>query len=137
MARTYIMRTNRGKQANDSYDVFLNVRKNGMRTQSGEQSYVVSLIFKNGSKEKATTTDYVLISYDDELDRMYFEDGSSIGGFKVSKRSGSRSANVYTAFTIRDTDFWKLRIGNYNLMFDKSEKLYYIDFSKRTKKDLG
>lgn len=71
---------------------------------------------------------YIIAGTDEKnLDRIYFSSANSTAGYKLSVKSNSGCERSYFSPWkipyITPTDF----LGNYNLRYDKDNKLFYID----------
>lgn len=125
--RKRIVKQSNGKRiTKDMKEVALNVTKAGLNND-GSQKWVVSIRFANESHKKVSSTGYVVPEIDDEMNRMYFVEADGNEGYTLSE-SKSNSASRHFAFTIYDTDLWDGRKGDYNLLRDINEQLYYIEF---------
>lgn len=107
-------------------DVKISINKNGHNSRN------CVVAFYNNNHRKVTTSDFIIPSIDDELGRLYFEIGDSDEGFKLTMTKGNTDIRRFS-FTIRDNDLWAERAGTYNLLYDSSEKLYYLDFRNKIK----
>lgn len=106
-------------------DVKLSLNKNG------EDRMAIVVAFYNENHKKISTTDYAIPSIDEELGRLYFETGSQTDGFKLT--NADKGATRRITFIIKDKETWESRTGQYNLLYDTNERLYYIDFANKFK----
>lgn len=97
---------------------------------SGGEARAVVVTFYNENHKKVTTTDFISPSIDKEMNRLYFETGDHINGFKVSV-TGCNKKSPKIRFHIDDESEWKSREGFFNLLYDTTEKLYYIDLDHK------
>lgn len=96
----------------------------------GGNTKAVVVTFYNDNYKKVTTTEFILPSIDKDLNRLYFETGNHIEGFKISS-TGTNSNAPKIRFHIDKVSEWENKIGYFNLLFDSSEKLYYIDLDSK------
>ena len=122
--RTKIIKNKSGYSCPKLSDVKLSINSGG----GGTKTFVVT--FYNGNHKKVTTTNFIIPSIDSDLNRLYFETGNHIEGFKVSD-SGSSKITPKIRFHIDNEDEWKNRVGFFNLVFDSSERLYYVDLNNK------
>ena len=84
------------------------------------------LTFYGDIHKKITDHDYIQIGVDLEQNRIYFQGGTSVNGYKLTS-----TGNVVN---IRSTNYFveKLAayVGVYDLLFDEDQKLYYIQLVK-------
>lgn len=125
--RKRIVKQGNGKRiTKDMKEVALNVTRSGLNTD-GSQRWVVSIRFANESHKKVSNTGFVFPEIDEEMNRMYFVEADGNEGYTLSENKNN-SASRHFAFTIYDTDLWESRKGDYNLLRDVNEQLYYIEF---------
>ena len=113
-------------------DVALRLNRNG-RTAAGNIKHNVVFRFSaNSVKKIVTNTLYAKCAVDEQRGRVYFTESDVINGYKLicPSMNGERR---HFQISSSDDDFWAERVGDYNLLFDRDEKLYYLDFSKKLK----
>lgn len=127
--RRRIVKQRTGKSARNRKEVALKINKSGL-SADGTQRYVLAVRFTNESYKKASNSDYVAVEIDDELKRMYFVTSDNEYGYKLTT-SGKGSTYKSISFTIDDVNEWVDLVGDYDLLKDNNELLYYIDFAKK------
>lgn len=113
---------------NDEYEC--TIRLNVSDKATGTMSLVFS--FYDGAEKKFTNgSDYILFTTNDDCDRVYFFDSNPINGYKIiqNNKTGSYAMRMQRRIKGKEIDFWRANIGDYNLLFDKAERLYYIDLN--------
>ena len=114
----------RSSYRSGSFDVGVAVHKNGI--VNGVQKYTLTFTFMNGSHKKITNGDYIKYAIVEDLGRIYFSHADN-SGLKLSKNNNS----VIMYSVIRDKEQYSHLIGDYNLLKDNDEHLYYIDLDRR------
>lgn len=127
--RRKITKALKGRATTNRKEVALRINRSGLSAK-GLPRYVLAVRFTDESYKKASRTEYVGVEIDDELSRMYFTSSNNIEGYKLSA-SGKTSKYKSISFSIEDLDEWADKVGDYDLLKDNSEQLYYIDFAKR------
>jgi len=108
--------TKRRVRKNDCMAVAFHVYDNGK----------MHLTFFGDTCKKITERDYMQLGVDCEQNRIYFQGGTAVNGYKLHANGASmhlRSKNQFTENFISD-------IGVYDLLFDEEQKLYYIQLGK-------
>lgn len=127
--RRKITKALKGRATTNRKEVALRINRSGLSAK-GLPRYVLAVRFTDESYKKASRTEYVGVEIDDELSRMYFVSSNNIEGYKLSA-SGKTSKYKSISFSIEDLDEWADKVGDYDLLKDNNEQLYYIDFAKR------
>lgn len=127
--RRKITKALKGRATTNRKEVALRINRSGLNAK-GLPRYVLAVRFTDESYKKASRTEYVGVEIDDELSRMYFTSSNNIEGYKLSA-SGKTSKYKSISFSIEDLDEWADKVGDYDLLKDNNEQLYYIDFAKR------
>lgn len=127
--RRKITKALKGRATTNRKEVALRINRSGLSAK-GLPRYVLAVRFTDESYKKASRTEYVGVEIDDELSRMYFVSSNNIEGYKLSA-SGKTSKYKSISFSIDDLDEWSDKVGDYDLLKDNNEQLYYIDFAKR------
>lgn len=114
-----------------NYDSDCSIRING-----GDRSSSSSLVFRfyNGSEKKFNNgSEYVLFTTNEEGDRVYFASSDSINGYKLfdTNKSAAQSKTLQRKFSSAAIKVWIPRVGDYNILYDKEEKCYYIDLNRK------
>lgn len=127
--RRRIIKNKCGRRSVDRKEVALRINKSGL-SANGEQRYVVAVRFTADSYKKASNTGYVTVEVDDDLNRVYFAPSTSDEGYKLtcSTKNGTWKCITFTDDNIK---WWREIEGDYNLLKDVAENLYYIDINGR------
>lgn len=123
------------KQPRTNYkaDVAVRINKNGLLA-NGEYRYCVAFRFYNDSAKKIVNKEeHVAFAIDSEDNRIYFKESNSFEGYKLSRNKTTQNSLTITR-TIYDMDPWEKIVGDYVLLYDRTEKLHYIDLNKNLKK---
>lgn len=126
--RRRITKNGTGRSTNGRKEVAVSICKSGL-SADGRQRYVLSIRFADGAYKKASGSGYVAVEIDDELGRMYFVESNRAEGFKLVKTNDKTSVQ-YFSFTIKNREEWEGACGEYDLLFDTNERIYYIEFDK-------
>ena len=115
---------------NTNYDC--SVRLNG----NGDKAHSFSVVFRfyDGVEKKFSNgSDYVLFTTNDDGTRVYFIGSDAINGYKISKANKAicESKSMQRKITDEQKKVWLPRVGDYNILYDKEEKLYYIDLDRK------
>lgn len=127
--RRKITKALKGRATTNRKEVALRINRSGLSAK-GLPRYVLAVRFTDESYKKASRTEYVGVEIDDELSRMYFVSSDNIEGYKLSA-SGKSSKYKSISFSIDNVDEWSDKVGDYDLLKDNNEQLYYIEFAKR------
>ena len=127
--RRKITKALKGRATTNRKEVALRINRSGLSAK-GLPRYVLAVRFTDESYKKASRTEYVGVEIDDELSRMYFVSSDNIEGYKLSA-SGKSSKYKSISFSIDNVDEWSDKVGDYDLLKDNNEQLYYIEFEKR------
>ena len=114
-------------------EVTVRWNKSGMNANS-ETRFNAAIRFYQRSEKKITADgEYIRYTPDTEWKRIYFAEGDSIKGYKLS----SVKSGYYKCATFApkdgEEDMWKAAIGDYYLMYDRELECYYIDLGKKKK----
>lgn len=71
------------------------------------------------------------------MDRLYFEEGTEADGYKLGGTGKGSKKQFSFRISKAKERFWGSVTGSYQLRFDSSEKLYYIDMNKRNDDNNG
>ena len=105
----------------DIKEVALRINKSGLNAE-GHQRFV------DNSYKKVSNTGYVAVEIDRDMSRLYFVPSSNEVGYKLSCPRGGSFKSI--TFTVADIDEWRGYVGDYNLLKDVDENVYYIDLRK-------
>lgn len=120
--------TKQKTRENTAYEVAFRINSGGL-SSSGAPRYSFVFRFSEDSLKKVTAnSNYLVYAIDLERERVYFKEADRITGFKISQ---IKRGSPYIQCSADNPDAMRKYIGNYNLVFDHEEKLYYIDFSKK------
>ncbi len=117
--------TKSSTRSNPLADVCIRVNKNG-----GGRYTVVFQFDEATAKKLTSNSEYLIFAYDEENMRVYFKEATAIDGFKVGKTNPNSPSRRMGA-TVINFEMWMKFIGDYSLLYDKTEKLSYIDLTKR------
>lgn len=84
----------------------------------------VSIIFRNNTDLTVTTNKKIEIATFNN--RMYFRKGKE-DGYKISRKTASGSGFVVISGIKELVDFVDKYKGNYDLQYDKGNKLFYVE----------
>lgn len=103
---------------------------------NGEKRYnVVFRFYEDSYKKICRDTEYMVYAIDAMNSRIYFKESNAIDGYKITYTNAhSATTSKRVCVSVNNVDFWNSCVGDYNLLFDRNEGLYYIDFSKKAKK---
>ena len=91
-------------------------------TTTGEKT--VYIVFRNNSDRRISRTGFITVAIFGE--RLYFKGTDKFLGYKI--RSQKSKSTVCTSITNGDLYKWAVNhSGDYSLMLDKENKLYYVD----------
>ena len=134
MAIEFITKKTGGNDKNKpQHDVALRVNKTGL-SATGEVRYSLTFRFSPDVVKKiAPNSMYLVYGFDASRCRIYFNEADSSIGFFLSPvtKDGKKKQIQPTCY---DPDFFMKYKGDYNLLFDKEEGLYYIDLARKLKK---
>lgn len=114
------------KTSNRSCDVMISIIKNGTK-RSGEEELAVSIRFYRNAEQSITRTGRLQVGIDDEEERIYFASAEETLGYKLSGRKNTKVIQ----FKPDDLQDWRSYTGEYKLLQDPLNKLFYIDRSKK------
>lgn len=117
-----------GRGAADRKEVALRKNRSGLNAD-GSQRWSLVARFNSESYKKASDTGYVMPSIDRDQNRLYFLPVSQERGYKLTGIK-FKSATI----SVRNIEFWEKYLGDYNLLKDVDENLYYIDLREGKKK---
>jgi len=101
---------------------------------SGEKRHNVAFRFYDGCHKKiCADSEYMVYAVDELSNRIYFKEANAIEGYKVGNICNSAMSSKTVCVAVNNTDFWNNCVGDYNLLYDRNEKLYYIDYSKKVR----
>jgi len=113
-------------------DVAIRLNRNGLNAAGNPKYSTVFRFSANSVKKIVTNTQYAVYAVDKQRGRVYFAESDAVTGFKlVCPSKGSECRHIQSH--ANDYEFWGDHVGDYNLLFDRDEKLYYLDFSKKLK----
>lgn len=102
-------------------DVSIRINKGGSKTP---KRFVVR--FEPDPVRKLTPkSSYLICAFDEDTGRLYFKEDTPMTGFKVTWTSVGRT-KLQISFPLT-ADYMKEYVGDYQLLYDREEKLYYID----------
>lgn len=91
---------------------------------------IIRLSFRNNCEKKITKGDYAVVGYADQ--KLFFKGCDECDGLKFTHTS--KTSNRYLRINNREMyEALKLCSGEYELFFDRENKLYYIDFNENQK----
>lgn len=105
-------------------DVSIRLNKSG---HGDNQERIIARFDVETAKKLSAKSAYLMMGYDKETGRIYFKEDGPINGFKLSWTNTGHSKMQISCPTV---DALKKHVGDYQLLFDKEEKLYYIDTNK-------
>ena len=111
-------------------EVMLSINAAGKNADGSDRSSIRIRFTKDACK-KASSTGFVIVEIDEERGRLYFLDGTSASGYTLTGKGDAKTITI----TIHDNGYWEPFLGEYDMLNDVSEKLYYIDFAKVERKD--
>ncbi len=97
---------------NDYISVSIHVYNNG---------YLDFSFFGNAHK-KITAHDYLMCGVDFEQNRIYFQSGTPVNGYKIKLQGSVAHIKIKNQLSEK----LKPAVGVYDLLFDDDQKLYYI-----------
>ena len=89
-----------------------------------------SVYLRNGAEKKlAADCGHIRVEIDPDLGRMYLVPADRLTGYKLGKSQNSIVPTVCAGILVRGADIavWEPFVGDFDLFYDKSEKLWYID----------
>ena len=104
----------------------ISIIKNGTK-RSGEEELAVSIRFYRNAEQSITRTGRLQVGIDDEEERIYFASAEETLGYKLSGRKNTKVIQ----FKPDDLQDWRSYTGEYKLLQDPLNKLFYIDRSKK------
>ena len=117
-------------------EVTIRLNASGALT-NGERRYCVAFRFYKGAEKKVCTDGlYMTYADDNENCRIYFKETDAINGWKITdtnRGSVTTSKTVTVVAYNEDLKHWGSLVGDYDLLFDQREKLYYVDYSKKAR----
>lgn len=113
------------------HDISVSINKTAVRKSNPEFPFSVVFRFYYGNVKKITSTDYVKLFYDPEEMHVYFTESNSVEGYKanLSPKSTKNTQYVSVAGAKFPVDFHDYA-GRYDLLYSKTEKMYFIDLKK-------
>lgn len=114
------------KISNHNCDVLVSVIKNGT-TKSGAEELATAIRFYRNAEQKISNTGRLQVGIDEEEKRIYFASTDGANGYKLSGRKNTKVIQ----FKPDDMQKWQSYMGEYMLLQDPVNKLFYIDISKR------
>ena len=111
-------------------EVMLSINAAGKNADGSDRSSIRIRFTKDACK-KASSTGFVVVEIDEERGRLYFLDGTAASGYTLTGKGEVKTITI----TIHDNKYWEPYLGEYDMLNDVSEKLYYIDFAKVERKD--
>lgn len=132
MRKRIVKGTGGGRGSVNRKEVALRTNKAGLNAD-GSQRWSIAVRFTADSFKKASDTGFVAVEIDDELKRLYFVPASSKEGYKLT---GSSKGNTFKniTFSVKNVEEWEEYEGDYDLLKDVKENLYYIDLREGKKK---
>lgn len=118
-------------RADNIHDISVSVNKTAASKSNPEFPFSVVFRFYYGNVKKITSTDYVKLFYDPEEMHVYFAESNSVEGYKanISPKSTKNTQYVSVAGAKFPVDFHDYA-GRYDLLYSKTEKMYFIDLKK-------
>lgn len=113
-------------------DVAIRLNRNGLDAAGNRKYSTVFRFSADAVKKIVTNTQYAVYAVDKQQGRVYFAESDAVNGFKLV-RSNRNSEGRHIQSHADDYEFWGDHVGDYSLLFDRDEKLYYLDFSKKLK----
>lgn len=111
---------------------FITKQKNCTRSKedvsislTGKKKLSTSIILRNNADRKLTKSGYVVVAID--KDRLYFKESHQNEGYKLSTKAMTTSTFAINSEELND--FALTHSGDFPLLYDKENKLYYIDAS--------
>ena len=114
-------------------DVRIKVNKSGTDDDGGIR-YAIKFYFYDEAYKKVTTGEYVAVYPYEEEKRIYFTSADKTDGYKLS---GKTKNSKVLSVTCHDKEKWDKIAGDYNLLKDRENNVYYIDLpTLRTRGDI-
>lgn len=126
--RHRITKMNTGRSAINRKEVAIRINKSGL-SADGEQRFVVAIRFTDNAQKKASSSGYIVVETDDELNRLYFITAKQSEGYKLTA-SGKNSKFKSITFAVNHIDDWRTLAGDYDMKKDTNDNTYYIDLVK-------
>ncbi len=126
--RHRITKINTGRSAINRKEVALRINKSGL-SADGEQRFVVAIRFTENAQKKASSSGYIVVEVDDELNRLYFITSKQNEGYKLTA-SGKNAKFKSITFAVNHIDDWRALVGDYDMKKDTNDNTYYIDLAK-------
>jgi len=117
-----------GRGTTDRKEVALRKNRSGLNAD-GSQRWSLVVRFTSDSYKKATDTEYVAVGFERKSARLYFVPSTKEKGYKLTG-SGFKSVTI----SVRNIEEWEKYLGDYDLLKDVKENLYYIDLREGKKK---
>lgn len=111
-------------------DVAIRLNRNGLDAAGNRKYSTVFRFSADTVKKIVTNTQYAVYAVDKQQGRVYFAESDAVNGFKLV-RSNRNSESRHIQSHAEDFEFWSDHVGDYSLLYDRDEKLYYLDFSKK------
>ena len=127
--------TKQRSRNNAAKEVSVRLNRAGLSSSGEEKQAIVFRFYGDSHKKIVNNNDYMVFAIEESLMRVYFKESNPIEGYKViatNPRAESTSKTV--AVTITNPAFWEDCIGDYDLHYDRDEKLYYIDLAQKSTK---
>ena len=110
-------------------DVAISINAAGTKV-NGEQRHCLAIRFYNDAEKKICgDSQYIIYGLDVRNSRVYFKAASFGAGFKLTKNNqkATKTSMVMRATPDNILFWWNLE-GEYFLLYDKVEELYYINY---------
>lgn len=114
-------------------EVAVRLNRAGAYSNGASRYNVAFRFYENAHKKICANSEYMVYAIDESTQRIYFKESNAIEGYKVSNTNfrNSEITSKTVSAAVSDIDFWNGCIGDYNLLYDRNEKLYYIEYSKK------
>ena len=100
-------------------------------SKGGTPDTKIGTVYFRGDSQKKLAADcaYITIEIDTDLERMYFVPSDRIHGYKLSVSQNAIVRTLSCGMQLRGANIeaWDPFVGDFDLVYDKSEKLWYID----------
>jgi len=124
----WVQKSQKGHAITRNKDVALSINKSSTLAD-GSPSYQLVVRFYQDSYKKITDGEYISVGIDNDASRMYFRPSENINGFFLS---GKKNVKSISRVIKPDHDIppGGEKLGEYNLLKDAENHLYYIDIPK-------
>lgn len=114
-------------------EVTIRLNRSGVYSNGVKRYSVAFRFYENSHKKICVNDEYMVYAIDESSERIYFKESNAIEGYKVCNTNYRNNAitSKTVCVAVSDTDFWNGCIGDYDLLYDRNERLYYIGYGKK------